>query len=388
MRILIYLYAFEAGGAQRRILTLANSFYHAGHDMAIAVVDNTGVLQSELPGDMQVHVLGSALPRRLPGMKTRSARLLGAVFRLARLIKREKPDIVLAGANHVILSSLLAYRMAVRDAYTTQLVLRFSNTLSGDRKRFSLTRPLKIALFRRFVACSGALIAVSRNVAKDVAKRLKIRCDQFHVLPNPVINARLSQTCEQGPEHNWLKNHELPVILGVGRLNAQKDFATLIKAFALVREKKKARLVIYGEGEERPRLQHIANNCDNPEDIDLAGYHSCPWREMAHADMLVLSSCWEGLPGVLIEAMAVGCPVVSTDCPGGSREILQDGELGPLVPVGDTQAMAEAIEKVFTTPCDHAALRQAATHYDVETAAQAYLGLFSRVYGAARDNGV
>ena len=377
MQILVFIHAFNAGGAQRRAITLARAFQEAGHDVAMAVVDETGELRHELPAGVKVHQLGSWFPHWLTGSKARATRLLGAVPGLARLIRRKRPDILLAGANHALLSCALAHRIA-GDCADTQLVLRFSNTLSGDRKKRSLTRPLKIAWLRRLVARAFALIAVSDDVARDVAKRLKIRRERLHVLPNPVIDVKFYKTCCQSPDHKWLQEKNVPVVLGVGRLHAQKDFATLINAFAWLRTKQDARLIVYGEGDERKHLQKIVAASGHSDAIDFPGYHSRPWQEMAHSDVLVLSSCWEGMPGVLIEAMAAGCPVISTDCPGGSREILQDGQFGQLVPVGDAQAMAQAIENVLAASPDTYALQNAAAHYDIKAATQAYLNLFNQ----------
>jgi glycosyltransferase involved in cell wall biosynthesis len=276
--------------------------------------------------------------------------------------------------------------MAAKKAGATRLVLRFSNTLSGDLKKRSLTRPLKIAMMRRLVKRVSALIAVSGDVAGDVAKNLKIGREQLHVLPNPVIDTNVNTSAGRNPDHPWLRHGQAPVVLGVGRLHAQKDFATLIKAFARLCNKQDARLIIYGEGDERSNLQYIASESGHSEVIDLPGHHPCPWREMRHADLLVLSSRWEGMPGVLIEAMAAGCPVISTDCPGGSREILQDGALGPLVPVGDSQAMAEAMLTMLDSPVDRQALQAAASRYAVQEAARAYLALFERTVGSNKHN--
>lgn len=386
MQILIFIYAFEAGGAQRRAIALANAFHDAGHEVAVAVVHNDGELKRDLAAGIAVHALGSLFPRFLPGKSKRATRLLGTIHRLARLVKQENPDILLAGANHVILCSLIAKRLAGKRHEATRLVLRFSNTLSGDHKQHSLTRPVKIAILRRLVHRASALIAVSQDVAKDVAKRLKIERDRLEVLPNPVIDAGFYHDCNQDPDHEWLRSGDVPVILGVGRLHEQKDFATLINAFVVLRQTMNARLIIYGEGTQRQTLQALAQAGDYSDAIDLPGYHANPWREMRHASVLVLPSCWEGMPGVLIEAMAAGCPVISTDCPGGSREILQDGRLGPLVPVGDAGAMAQAMEDVIAMPVDRAALKDAAAQYDVAASAQAYLDVFNRVCGPASDS--
>src|SRR5262249_37227290 len=143
--------------------------------------------------------------------------------------------------------------------------------------------------------------------------------------------------------HPWFAPGSLPVILGVGRLTWQKDFPTLIKAFALVRSRQPARLLILGEGEKRLELETIVKELGLAADVCLPGYVDNPFAYMHRCSAFVLSSASEGLPNSLIEAMACGAPVISTDCASGTAEILENGRYGPLVPVGDVEAMATAI---------------------------------------------
>jgi glycosyltransferase involved in cell wall biosynthesis len=134
------------------------------------------------------------------------------------------------------------------------------------------------------------------------------------------------------------------VLIAVGRLQIQKDYPTLLRAFAQVRQKRPVRLLILGEGKERPMLEELIKTLGVEEDVSLPGFVMNPFAYMARASLFVLSSRWEGLPTVLIEAMCCGTPVVSTDCPSGPREILREGQYGQLVPVGEPTALARAIE--------------------------------------------
>jgi glycosyltransferase involved in cell wall biosynthesis len=145
-------------------------------------------------------------------------------------------------------------------------------------------------------------------------------------------------------EHPWFRAGQPPVVLAVGRLTDQKAFDVLIRAFALVRKNRPARLLILGEGENRLALECLIRELGLAQDVDLMGFVQNPYLYMAHTSLFVLPSRWEGLPTVLIEALYLGAPVVATDCPGGSRAILKDGKYGKLVPVDAPLMLAEAIE--------------------------------------------
>jgi glycosyltransferase involved in cell wall biosynthesis len=161
--------------------------------------------------------------------------------------------------------------------------------------------------------------------------------------------------------------------MGVGRLTRQKDFPTLIRAFAAVRKVRDCRLVILGEGKDRPALEALAKEMGVGGDVDLPGFVENPYAHMSRASLFVLSSAWEGSPNVLTEALALGLPAVATDCPSGPREILEDGRYGPLVPVGDADALAGAILKTLTHPPESAELKRAAGPYTVEESSRRYL---------------
>ncbi len=149
-------------------------------------------------------------------------------------------------------------------------------------------------------------------------------------------------------EHPWFETGELPVILGVGRLMEQKDFPTLIRAFAKVLKVRPSRLVILGSGKERSRLNALVHELGLQNHVAMLAFQNNPYAYMTKAAVFALSSAWEGFGNVLVEAMAQGTPVVSTDCKHGPREILDHGKHGLLVPVGDSQAMAEAILNVLS----------------------------------------
>jgi glycosyltransferase involved in cell wall biosynthesis len=160
----------------------------------------------------------------------------------------------------------------------------------------------------------------------------------------------MMQLTRQRPDHPWFAPGQPPVVLGVGRLTRQKDFPTLLRAFGKLRQQRAARLIILGEGEDRPSLQALAAELGVTDDVALPGFRENAMAYMAGSALFVLCSAWEGLPTVLIEALAAGSRVVSTDCPSGPREILQEGRLGPLVPVGDSTALAGAMATALDRP--------------------------------------
>jgi glycosyltransferase involved in cell wall biosynthesis len=212
-------------------------------------------------------------------------------------------------------------------------------------------------------------------VADDLAAVTGVQRDSVTTIYNPVVDDKLYEQANAPLEHPWFAPGSVPVILGVGRLTDQKDFPTLLRAFARVRARRKVRLVILGEGKLRSALEDMIAELGLQADVQLPGFVQNPFNFMAKAAVLGLSSLYEGLPGVLIQALACGCPVVSTNCPGGSAEILDDGKIGPLVTPGDDAAFAEALECVLDDPPDKSGLRERAELFSTDRASEQYLGL-------------
>jgi glycosyltransferase involved in cell wall biosynthesis len=225
---------------------------------------------------------------------------------------------------------------------------------------------------------ASQIIAVSDGVADDLSRFSGVERNRIDVVQNPVVTPELAALADEPVDHPWFSPGEPPVILGVGRLSDQKDFATLLRAFALVRAKRPARLVILGEGGYRAELEQLVTQLGIGADVDLPGFAGNPFSYMSKASLFVLSSKFEGLPGALIEAMACGTPVVATDCPSGPREILEDGSLGGLVPVGDPESLAAAIGHALDQPTPPGRLRAKAAEYTVDRAVSRYLALLEQ----------
>lgn len=382
--IAIFISSLSSGGAQRRTLTLAHAFAGRGHGVDLVVVRPDGPLRRELLPCIRLVPLESWL-LRLPLIRDiRRLQVAAAIPALARYLRQERPDVLLAAASHVNLAAVWARRLARTG---TRLVLRASNHLSRaawNTKR--PPRPLLPMFARLFYPWADAVIAVSEDVACDLSRVTGMPRKRIVTIPNPVVTPELEEKARTRLDHPWYRPGQPPVVLGVGRLVVQKDFPVLLRAFARLRATRPARLMILGDSKDgrRARLAALADQLGIAGDIELPGYVDNPYPYMARSAVFVLSSAWEGLPGVLIEAMACGCPVVSTDCPGGAAEILEGGVHGPLVPVGDDAALATAIASVLDSPPKPEQLRARADQYGASRAAELYLDVLLGVDDALR----
>jgi glycosyltransferase involved in cell wall biosynthesis len=228
---------------------------------------------------------------------------------------------------------------------------------------------------------ADAIVAVSHGAADDFTRMAGIARDRVEVIYNPVLGPTIDRAACEPLDHPWFQPGQPPVVLGMGRLTAQKDFPNLIRAFALVRKKHNARLMILGEGEERSALEQMVQSSDLHDYVTMPGVVPNPYPFLKRAKLFALSSAWEALPTVLVEALACGCPVVSTDCPSGPSEILQEGRIGQLVPIRNETALAEGIIAGLEGQYPNNVTAADLAPFSIEAATDAYLRLISR-YGA------
>jgi glycosyltransferase involved in cell wall biosynthesis len=314
----------------------------------------------------------------VPVIDLQAASTRASLLPLARYLRRRRPDVLVAALAHANIVAVGARWLARVD---TALVITHHLGLSTEKATFAARR--WSALRAWFYPRADAIVAVSKDMAVDLARSIGVPPDRVDVILNPVISPGLNALAASRLDHPWFAAGQPPVVIGVGRLESQKDFPTLLRAFALVRQQRPARLLILGEGSERPALEALVRELGLVDDVQLPGFVENPYAYLARAAVFALSSVYEGLPTVLIEALAIGTPVVSTDCQDGPREILDDGRLGRLVPVRDPAALAGAIvatlgEPPAPVPAERlAAYRQAA-------AADSYIRLFDRVIEARR----
>jgi len=221
---------------------------------------------------------------------------------------------------------------------------------------------------------ADAIVAVSQGVADDLITTIRVARDRVMVIYNPVVTEALRARSLEDVRNGWLTRQSVPIVLGVGRLTQAKDFATLIRAFALLRATRDVRLLILGEGELRQDLEALVRHTGMEHDVLLPGFVDNPYPYMRQAALFVLSSSFEGLPNALIEAMACGTPVIATDCPSGPAEILEGGRWGRLVPVGNVNALADAIAATLDDKARPDMARRAAD-FGCDNAVNRYLGV-------------
>lgn len=349
-----------AGGVERMILNLLPAILRRG-----VAVDLLAIIRKPTPE--LVRVEGSGM--RLFDLGVTHTTL--AIPALARYLARERPTALLVAKDRAIRAAVLAKHIARVD---TRLVGRLGTNLSAALEgKPPLTRWLRTHPMRWFYPKVDQVIAVSEGVAEDTRHLTGLPDGRITVVRNPVITPEMYEKCAAPVDHPWFRESQCPIILGAGRLTRQKDFATLIRAFALVRAKRECRLVILGEGRLRADLERLAAELGIAEHVSLPGHVTNPYAYMVKASLFALSSRWEGSCNVLTEAMALGTPVVSTDCPSGSTEILGGGRYGPLVPVGDVDRLAEAMLATLNNPTPAPLLREAVAEYTAERSAERYL---------------
>jgi glycosyltransferase involved in cell wall biosynthesis len=291
---------------------------------------------------------------------------------LAAWLRRNRPDTLFATEPACNVSAILAARLARSG---TRVVIR-EGLYPSVAKKESPYKATRIAYYLApyVYRYADAIVAIATDMAADLVKVAKIRPDQVTTIAvNPVVTQSLLAAARAEAGHVWLKDGGSPVILGVGRLEKQKDYLTLVRAFVLVRKKRECRLLILGEGSERGALEIEIARTGCAYDIALPGFLARPFAAMAACDLFVLSSRYEGLPNVLIEAIACGAPSVSTDCPSGPADILDHGRFGPLVPVGDEAALAHAILRVLDFPPARSEMAARGAEYTVERSLDQYL---------------
>jgi glycosyltransferase involved in cell wall biosynthesis len=353
------------------MLDLARGFAALGHRVDVLAIRPRGELRDQLEPGIRLVPLESWLTRLPLVAGNKRRRALGAALPLAAWMRRERPDALLATSHSTNVAAAVACRLA---RVSTRVVLRIdsqlsrSPTLAGTRKQLRRERRA-----RRIFPWADGWIAISEGVADDAARVTGIARQKIVAIHNPVVTPELLRRAAAPVHEPWLEAGGPPVVLGVGRLVPQKDFATLLRAFARVRAQRPVRLLLLGEGPERPALEALAGELGIASDVRFAGRVAEAPAYMARASVVALSSAWEGFGRVLVEALAVGCPVVSTDCPSGPREILEGGAIGPLVPVGDAAALGTAIASLIERPPDRPLLAKRARAFSLEHGVQRYL---------------
>jgi len=331
VRVALFLPSLGGGGAERVMVNLARGFAARGLDVDLVLVRAEGPYLADVPDAVRV-------------IRLNGSRVILSLPALVRYLRRERPAVLLSTLNTANVIAACAGWLA---GTGTKTFVRQAVPLSHeDGPRAWVTS----WLIRYSYPLAASVIAVSEGVRLDLSKEIGLSLDRIRVVPNPVVTPDLLVKAAEPIDHPWFAPGAPPVILGVGRLSGEKDFPTLVRAFADLRRRRELRLMILGEGAQRPRLERLVRDLGIEDDVALPGFVANPFSYIKRASLVVLSSTYEGMPAVLIQALACGTPVVSTDCDSGPREILENGRLGVLVPVGDSIALAEAMARTLDVP--------------------------------------
>jgi glycosyltransferase involved in cell wall biosynthesis len=359
-QIAIFLPSLCGGGAERVMVTLANALSERGYVVDLVLAAAEGPYLADVAPTVRI-------------IDLKAGRVLKALLPLAAYLRKQRPESLLAAMTHANVIALAA-RMLARAP--VRLLVTEHSTISVDcRRARGWVAGCLYAVSPKLYPRADGIVAVSQAAASDLVQFAALPATAVKAIYNPFDLPRIRSLAAEPTGHPWLAPGQPPVVLAAGRLIEQKDFHSLLSAFAQLRVTRKARLLILGEGELRSELEMQVTSLGlTAEEVQMPGFVANPFAYMAACAVFVLSSRLEGLSSVLIEAMAAGAPVVSTDCPSGPSEILEGGRWGTLVPVGDAEALAGAIDHALSMPRSELPQVQArAAYFDQAKAVDAYL---------------
>lgn len=353
-RIALFHPCLIQGGIPRVFIELARGLLEQGCDVDLVQATPPPAIATNCPEPdaAAAEDVRQLVPAGVRLIDLNTSRVLNSVVPLGRYLRRERPHALVSGALQANVAAAWARRWA---GVSTRLIITEHSILSSVVENAAAARtPIRARIspffVRWFYPWADAWVAVSPGVAADLAAVSGVPRNQIDVIYNPIVCPELFARTRDPLDHNWFSAGEPPVIVAVGRLDPVKDYPTLLRAFTKLRHTRNARLLILGEGEERFALESLARSLGLGSDFSLAGNVANPLPFMKRAAVFVLSSRTEAFPSVLIEALAAGAQIVATDCPFGPREILQEGAFGKLVPVGDVDQLAGAMDQALTVP--------------------------------------
>ncbi len=363
MKIALLIPNLMGGGAERVMVNLAEGFRSEDWTVHMVLLEPVGEYMELLPAGVSV-------------VNLKSRGMIRGIPALIKYLRAERPDVMVSAMEYVNLVGLVSRflaRVPTRTILTVHVTL--SQTVLHTRSFKEKLLPVLIRMLYRF---ASAVIAVSRGAADDLARVTGIPRDTIRVVHNPVLTPSIESKRTEPVDHPWFAPGQPPVILGVGRFVPQKNFQTLIRAFSVVRAARESRLVLLGNGPLRDEYLTLAQALGVENDVGMPGFVDNPYALMSRSSVFVLSSSWEALPTVLIEALACGTRVVSTDCASGPREIINLAGTGALIPIGDHQAMARAILNSLDAP--PMPVRDAFLNaFDSRAAVRNYVGIINQL---------
>jgi glycosyltransferase involved in cell wall biosynthesis len=352
------------GGAERILFNLSRQWTLLGHDVTIFTIRSDEETLSLISKNVPIHNITKGTgPLR--------------IYSIVKYLNSKKPDLLITS---IFSNNVIAVICKYLVGYHLKVVIREASNYPFASKKHLDLRDQMYKFFMPIVypRADGA-IAISKSIEILYKTRYLVPENKIKRIYNPTITQELKTMSTHPVDQDELFESGVPTILGAGRLTEQKDFETLIRAFAILRDKKKARLIILGEGDQRDYLENLASQLGLKGDVFLPGFKHNPFAYMSRADLFVLSSIYEGLPNVLIEALACGTPVVSTDCESGPREILDNGRYGKLVPMKEPEIMAEAMFETLENPLSKDILQNRANYFSDERQALEYINFIEEV---------
>lgn len=361
-KIAIFAQTLNFGGSTRVLLTLAKGFVQHGYDVDLLFVSATGKMVAEVPQEVNL-------------IDFQKKRTLSTVPDLIRYLRNNSPDAFYCHVSHTGLMTIIAKMFSLSN---TKVFITVHNTESKASQELHWIKQWGMSMLMCILfPMASQIIAVSQGVAEDIQSYARISGNNVKVIYNPIVTKKLKVDMQKSSNHPWLIHKSKPVVITAARLIHQKDLQSLIVAFKQVLESLDAHLIIVGEGGLRETLIDLTKELAIESHVDFAGYTDNPYSYMKNADLYVLSSRFEGFGNVLVEALACGCPVVSTDCPSGPREILNDGEYGKLVPVNDPDALSTAIIESLSEDHDTPKLQERAEYFSEDRIVGEYLALLT-----------
>jgi glycosyltransferase involved in cell wall biosynthesis len=362
MRIGFFLPSLVEGGAERVTLTLACAVAARGIQVDLVLGRAEGAYLAEVGPELNV-----------VDLQARNA--LSKIRALAAYLRLHRPDALLSAEDFVNVAAIAKRVAGAATNVVSGVHNNMSNLLHSQSGWKARLRPF---VFQSTLPLADRVVCVSRGVAEDIAGTTRVPRERIHVIYNPLPFERIRAQARERIEHPFFATGAPPVFLGIGRLTRQKDFANLIRAFAILRTQMPARLLILGTGDLLDELKLLAADLSVAQDVSFAGFVANPYAFMAKSAALVVSSLFEGLSTVLIEGLACGTRVVSTDCPSGPREILENEKLGRLVPVADPAALAHAMRQCLLETTTPAAVAESLERFSTDRIVGQYLDVLSR----------
>lgn len=365
LKVALLVGTLNSGGAEKMMVQLANALYNAGVAVDLLLVNKTGPYFNDVQPGVMIQNLNA-----VKGVKS-------VIYDIRKFLKNNYVDAVISTQPHV--NSVLGYA-SLGLFKRPIIIMREASTPSC---KYSEINPISTFLYKTGYRFADHYVAVSDGVKKDMVGVYNLSEYNITAIHNPVIDVSIDELCQKSTSDSWFDEPDKPVILAIGRVVPLKNHKMLIEAFAKVREYKDVRLVILGNKHLAPdytkALIDLIEDLNLSNHVKLPGFVKNPFSYLSRSSLYVLSSDYEGLPGTLIQALACGCPVVSTDCPNGPAEILEDGKWGILTPPNDSEKMAESILKAMNSNYDTERLKSRAADFTSDKSASKYISLIKQL---------